>query len=75
MRKKLRKDKVEPRLTKSSTDKDAPKRVMPYIDSVDPTRIKDRNDSEDPKVQKSSTDIDEPRSAIPKMDIADPRRM
>jgi hypothetical protein len=61
-RTKLRKDKEDPKLAKSSKD------------TADPRRAKLRKDKVDPKSATSMTDNDDPRRAIPNNEKEDPNR-
>jgi len=59
---------------KSNTDKDAPRRAIPYTESDDPMRKKVLRDSEDANCMKSNTDKDEPRRPMPYTDKEEPKR-
>jgi hypothetical protein len=61
MRAKLLSDKLDPKLTKSRTDMEEPKRQIPNTDRVEPLRAKLRRDNVLPKLKKSNKDREEPR--------------
>lgn len=55
-----RSDNDEPKIPKSITAKEDPKRVKPYTDIAAPNRQKLRKERDEPIITKSSTDSDEP---------------
>jgi len=67
-------DSVFPRLTKSSTDKEDPKRTPVKTDSLLPTLQYDRIDIAAPSEEKSITDKPDPKRAMPQSETAEPIR-
>jgi hypothetical protein len=55
----------EPMDSMSMTARDCPKRVCPYIESVEPRRVKLLKEKEEPKSAMSRTDKEAPRLARP----------
>lgn len=70
----VRRDIDDAMFTKSRIDKEAPSRVTPNSDTVDPSRAKLLNARDDPITTKSSTDSEEPSCAIPNIDTELPKR-
>lgn len=52
---------AEPKWVKSKTDKEEPKRPMPYIEMDEPFRVKHRKDTVEPKETKSKIDKELPK--------------
>jgi hypothetical protein len=58
--------------TKSSTDRDDPRRLMPYTEMLEPMRATLRSDSVEPSDEKSSTDKTDPRRMELKIEKVEP---
>lgn len=71
---KVRRDKDDPRNTKSKTEIEEPSRVTPNTDNALPKRTKVRTDRLEPTWQKSSTDNAEPIRDCPKRESPLPTR-
>jgi hypothetical protein len=74
-RAKLRMERLELMLTKSSTERLDPSRATPYELKQLPSCAKLRTDKELPRLTKSKTESDEPRRPTPKIEQLDPNRM
>jgi hypothetical protein len=71
---KLRSDSVDPNWMKSKTERELPRRCMPYKEIVEPMRKKLRKDKVDPRWRKSNTDMADPKRCNPYTDSVLPKR-